>query len=282
MILIATALYCEALPLIQYYRLKKDTSFTKFQVFRKGDILLLITKTGAVQAAISTASLCSLIPPTGRDVFVNLGVCGSNREEVPAGSVFLCNEILDLETRRSYYPDILFAHPFEERCVITSPNVIHAGMVQPEELSQKPLLADMEASGLYQAASCFYQPHQMFFLKVVSDYLMDTDMAPDKVTGLIRENIPVIAEWIRQVQAQLSKNRSIFTADEENYIAELAKALHLSVSMEFKLRQLLKYSKLKEGGFTDKIKDFLEDKPLPCKTKTEGKNYFEEIKQLFL
>ncbi len=290
MILITTALYCEALPLIQYFHLKKDTAFAKFQVFKNEDIVLLITKTGTVQAAIGTASLCSLITPTLRDIFLNLGVCGSSREDDPAGSIFLCNKIMDLETMRCFYPDILFAHPFKERWVLTSPKVIntdgHQISLPPltggRPISPMPYLIDMEASGLYQAASYFYQPHQMFFLKVVSDYLMNTDITPDKITGLIQKNIDLVMEWISQVQDELSKIRPVFTMEEEKYTVKLTEALQLSSSMELKLRQLLKYSKLKEGSFTDRIRDFMADKTLPCKTKSEGKKYFEQLKQLFL
>ena len=57
MITITTALYCEALPFITKLNLKKDTSFTDFQVFRSEEVTLIITKPGSIQAAIGV-TLC--------------------------------------------------------------------------------------------------------------------------------------------------------------------------------------------------------------------------------
>ncbi len=284
MILITTALYCEALPFIQLYHLKKDTAFVKFQVFKNEDMLLLITKPGAVQAAIAVASLCTAIAPAAGDIFLNLGVCGTHRESDSLGSVFLCNQIIDKESKRSFYPDLLLAHPYEERCVITSPVIINNKETDSERTGSYPgvYLIDMEASGLFQAASYFYQPHQMIFLKIVSDYLKNTDMAPEKITGLIQGNMTAITEWISQVKDGFSKAAPTFTSEEEKLLTELAVDLRLSVSSELKLRQLFKYYKLKEGGFAGRLKGFLSDTPLPCKTKTEGKKYFEQLKQTFI
>ena len=46
MLYIVTALYIEAKPLISLFNLKKDNTFTKFQVFSNENIKLIISGTG--------------------------------------------------------------------------------------------------------------------------------------------------------------------------------------------------------------------------------------------
>lgn len=291
MILITTALYCEARPFIQYCRLKKDTSFTRFQVFRNEEILLLITGTGAMQAAIGTAATGSLISPSKQDIFLNVGVCGSGQKGVSTGTVFLGNKIVDAVTGRCFYPDLLYSHPFKEGTILTCPAVVNKvpdGTSEVKstftEVSNPPgnCLIDMEAAGFYQAASCFYKPHRMFFIKIISDHLDTSDITPEAVTQIIRSPLPEIMGWIGGIQKELLNSPVLFTPEEEEYISEIAPALQLSVSMEQQLRQVLKYVKLKDGGFTGRLSEFLQDKPLPCKTKTEGKKYLEQIKKMLL
>ncbi len=293
MLILTAALYCEALPFIEYYQLKKDTSFIKFQVFRNEDIILLITKTGAIHAAIATAYLCSLITTSPKDIFVNIGVCGSALKEDTPGTVYLCNKIMEWDTKRFFYPDILFTHPFKERSIITSPILVntdkfHTGQSDSDEIVicetviKQSALVDMEAAGLYQAASYFYQPQQLFFLKIVSDNLTNTNITPDKLTALVQINVPLITGWTANIKSEFDKNDSAFTPEEEDYLGKLSKDLSLSVSMENQLIQLCKYYKLKEGNLIEPIREFFKDISLPCKTKIEGKKYFEQLSQKFI
>ena len=291
MLILTTALYCEALPFIEYYHLKKDKTFVKFQVFRNEDILLLITKTGAIHAAIGTAYLCSFINPLPKDIFINIGVCGSSLKEDTPGTVYLCNQIMEWETKRFFYPDILFTHPFRESSIITCPIIINKDNFTKElsdsdnigqSVMKHSALVDMEAAGFYQAASYFYQPHQMFFLKIVSDHLTNAAITPDKITALIKVNIPLITDWTATIKTEFDKNNSALTPEEEAYIGKLSKGLCLSVSMENQLIQLCKYYKLKEGTLIEPIREFIKDNSLPCKTKIEGKKYFEQLRQKFI
>ncbi|WMJ88934.1 5'-methylthioadenosine/S-adenosylhomocysteine nucleosidase family protein [Anaerocolumna sp. MB42-C2] len=293
MLILTTALYCEALPFIEYYHLKKDNSFVKVQVFRNEDILLLITKSGAIHAAIGTAYLCSRINPSPKDLFVNIGVCGSSLKEDTPGTLYLCNQIMEWETKRFFYPDILYTHPFKERSIISSPIVVSsdnfftdqadAGKIDLHQtIINQATLVDMESAGFYQAASYFYQPHQIFFLKIVSDNLTNAAITPDKITALIKGNIPLITDWTATIKTEFDKNNSALTPEEEAYLGTLSKDLCLSVSMENQLIQLCKYYKLKEGTLIEPIREFIKDNALPCKTKIEGKKYFEQLRQKFI
>ena len=61
MIILAMAIYCEAKPLIEKYRLKKDESYMPFTVFanEEKEILLIITGTGnAGCCVIGSGCMC--------------------------------------------------------------------------------------------------------------------------------------------------------------------------------------------------------------------------------
>jgi len=282
MIYISTALYCEAQPFIQHYNLKKDVVESKFQIFRNDTIILVITKTGSINAAIGVTYLCSGHIPESSDLFINIGICAAKKNDISVGTIFLCNKIIEQVTNRSYYPDMLFAHPFLESSIISSPNIINdirkdiyadenAGM-------DNELLIDMEAAGAYQGASIFFQPHQLIFLKVVSDYGTGEKVTPEKVTNLIRCNIEKITSWLEQINRNFSIKQTSFLAEEEECISKVIANLQCSVSMEHQLRQILRYYKLTHGNFCERLNQYMNNPNMPCKTKTEGKKYFEQLK----
>lgn len=268
--------------------MKKDTSFTKFQVFRNENILLLITGTGCIKAAIALSFVCALVPVSNQDIFLNIGVCGLYKKEVPAGSVYIGNKIMDMATGRCFYPDMLYSHPFREGTILTSPVLLQSDSnikSGPKRICLEPCLLkqdcliDMEASGLYQASAFYFQPHQMFFVKIVSDYLDTSGLTPAALTEILLLNLPQITEWINHIEGEFSKNTSLFTAREEALITKTAKSLLFSASMEQQLFQILKYVKLRDGSFINRLNEIIMKLPLPCKSKSEGKKYLEQIKQ---
>ncbi|WP_313129072.1 5'-methylthioadenosine/S-adenosylhomocysteine nucleosidase family protein [Anaerocolumna sp.] len=280
MIYISTALYCEAQPFIQHYNLKKDMTESKFQIFRNDTIILIITKTGSINAAIGVTYLCSKHIPEPSDVFINIGICAAKKKDISLGNLFLCNKIIEQVTGRSYYPDMLFAHSFLESGIVSSPNIINDKKENVEEKAggDNEFLIDMEAAGVYQGASIFFQPHQLIFLKVVSDYGTGEKITPEKVTGLMEGNIEKITSWVDQIHRNYLVNPVSFLPEEEECISKVVTNLQCSVSMEYQLRQILRYHKLIHGSLCDRINQYMDNSDMPCKTKTEGKIYFEELK----
>jgi len=275
MIRIFTALYCEAQPLIKYYHLKKNNNINKFQVFQNDNILLLITNTGSIAAAVGVSFLSTLYPPSPSDFLINIGICGARDHNITVGSIFLCNKITEESTNRSFYPDVIFKHSFAESDLITCSNV-----QQDSDFNgnRDELLFDMEAAAIYQAAAYYFKPHQISILKIVSDHGITKMPGPDEVSGLIEKNMPDITEWLEKMQQIIFEDKAVFTLEEETSIKSMVNNLQCSVTMEFKLRQLLQYYKLIHGSFIEVIEDFCLNSKLPCKTKLEGKMYFEQLK----
>ena len=117
MIYIACALYDEAVPWIKALKLKKNTAASKFQIFESEAAYLAVTGTGMMNAAVALTYLCTLHMPGKHDIFVNTGVCGAAKECGAPGSLYLIHKITGASSGRSYYPDILYGHPFSEGAV---------------------------------------------------------------------------------------------------------------------------------------------------------------------
>ncbi len=224
MITIYCALYAEAQYLIQHYELKKATESRHFQIFfnEKWKIRLVITGVGKLNATVAIAEISTIYPPAEEDLMVNYGSCaaegmlmpgegeGGGGACVPLGGIVMVNKLTDAESGRTFYPDMVYRHPFAEGEVFTSAQVYiadagardgcttkmeDAGLnahaegctkvedialtAQNEETMKAEVIAptvhDMEAAAFYEAGNFYYGPHQMIFLKVVTDYGIEKD-----------------------------------------------------------------------------------------------------------
>jgi purine-nucleoside phosphorylase len=275
MIRIFTALYCEAQPFIHFFGLKRQMDIRPFQVFCGKDTVLTVTGTGPVQAAAATAYHFAVYPPQLSDVLINVGVCGAKQENIPVGTLFLCNKINEQGTNRSFYPDILFRHPFREAELTTCCAIVN----NKQDICG--LLADMEASGIFQAAALFLQTHQMVFLKIVSDHLDGKRISQDMVSELVNTNLLPITNWIYQIHGAFSGFKKVLTENEEQAVRELSERLKLSVSMENQLMRMLKFYNLQHGTLLQDLNVYMDINPPIVTTKNEGKKYFEALKQRF-
>lgn len=209
MITIYCALYAEAQYLIQHYELKKATESRHFQIFfnEKRKIRLVITGVGKLNATVAIAEISTIYPPAEEDLMVNYGSCaaegmlmpeegeGGGGTCVPLGSIIMVNKLTDAESGRTFYPDMIYRHPFTEGEVKTSVHVYTAdegtrdeeqmkmeaaGQTAQNEEAMKAEAAgqtvhDMEAAACYEAGNFYYGPHQMIFLKVVTDHGIENE-----------------------------------------------------------------------------------------------------------
>lgn len=224
MITIYCALYAEAQYLIQHYELKKATESRHFQIFfnEKRKIRLVITGVGKLNATVAMAEISTIYPPAEEDLMVNYGSCAAEGMLMPGegkggggacvslGSIIMVNKLTDAESGRTFYPDMIYRHPFTEGEVFTSAQVYTvdagardggttkvedvglnahaegyakvetAGLNAQNEEAMKaeaaaPTVHDMEAAACYEAGNFYYGPHQMIFLKVVTDHGIENE-----------------------------------------------------------------------------------------------------------
>lgn len=318
LIYIFTALYHEAHSLISHYNLKKDMANPRFQVFRGEDdgICLTVTGAGEIAAAAAVANVCTGLQPGRGDFLINIGICAAAGH---SAQIFLCNKLIEQETGRTFYPDILYPHDFAEGCVITGRNLWmrqagteesvcgmqvrkHIESVVGEDCAEirnpsaglQQVLYDMEAAAIYQAGAYFFAPHQMSFLKIVSDDGNADGVSPEQVEHLMEENREKIVSYIGALRRAGEREREVGkdrtfpgllpkTAEDEADMSDrLCADLHCTAVMRASVQQHLRYCELSGTDYIGVVRRMYEDGRLPCRDKREGKVRFEELKRELL
>lgn len=350
MIFVFCALYPEAAALISHYGLKKDTAENRFQVFfdTEREICLTVTGAGEIAAAAAVSRICTKYHAGRGDILVNLGSCaavampavgeyhpetcgGEDAECLRAaaalpGHAFLCNRLTEAATGKTFYPDILYRHRFCERGIVTGMNLIDATKAGfstglcgvPDETAAAcaqngVFLYDMEAAAIYQAGAYFFGPHQMSFIKIVSDVeeltteSASADGRPERAAlGKSAPGNPAAGnlskeELIRLTEANLEGVTAYIdllrAAETEGYggaasaaaggydaafANKLCRDFCCSQTMKSALCQYLRYCALAGLDYRAAAETMYRDGRLPCRDKREGKLRLEEFKRQLL
>lgn len=330
MIYVFIAMYAEAKPLIERLKLKKINSVCKFAQYRSEkeadvDICLTITGCGSVAASTAVGAVCACGELCAEDVIINIGTAAGALEQ--QGNLFLIHKITEQVTERTFYPDILFGYNFEEAEVLTMPTVVKnvkalngkdekedIGSVINLGIGEYPILYDMEAAGIYQAANYFVGPHQMHFLKIVSDAGvekkedrndiggigeranrrgnsefvgtgMDRRITFEDIGACMEQHVDQVVAYIRLLSegsCQEQEKRSVFSGEELLLVEKLCEDLRCSATMGAELRQLCRYWKLAGVDYVGRITKAYEEGELPCKDKRRGKGLLDEWKRELL
>ncbi|MDT8716781.1 hypothetical protein IAI10_08930 [Clostridium sp. 19966] len=270
MVYICTALYEEAEPFIEKLKLKKNLNITKFQVFESDEYRLMICGVGKIKASIAVTYMLSIFKPSHRDVFINVGICGTSNMNFQIGEIFIINKILDKDTYRSYFPDIIFKHEFKESQLVSA-SAVEKNIMEKDKFD----LVDMEASSVYEAAVTFMQTNQVIFIKIISDYLEVNNLDKSFICSLMSGASEKICSWLQSIK---SWNQYIpsFTEEEKNIIEKVTLNLRLSETMKNEFIQYTKYYRLNHGEILNVLETY---RSMECKSRNEGKRYLAEIKQ---
>ncbi len=293
MITIFMALYPEARPLIKRMNLQRETggpsSAIPFEeyVHRERGVRLVLTGVGHVAAAVAVGSICTAYGAEKYDFFFNIGTCAATEP----GKCFLCHQIVDGTTGRTYYPDMLYRHSFSEASVITVPKKVQELTDrQKEDVSAERKLSggvccyDMEAAGFYEAASRFAGPHQIACLKVASDTGDKGGITSEDVYRVMEERADDICRYIKMIRDALrteEEEGNLFSEEEEGQLARLCEDMHCSETMRASLRQLFRYVKLSRGDWGI-VQSLYERGMVPCRDKREGKKCLDELRRELL
>jgi len=270
MIYLITALAGEAIPLINAFKLKKDISFSKFDVFKNDNIKLIVTGVGKIRSAIATTSLLVKEPPNPEDRILNIGICGSGITEYKTGEYFLINKIDDYSSRKSFYPETVFKHTIEEERIITFDRPVNR-----REFREPPAcLVDMEASGFYEAASQHFHSHKIHLLKIISDHLKGEKLTGSFVQGLMEKLIPALRTLIDDSYKVIEKDTNVLSSEDYQVFETVSSDLKLSTTQRFQVLDLIKGYKIRSGGDMDFLRKFVKQKK---SSKVENKKVFDEI-----
>ncbi len=281
MIYIFTALYCEAQIFIRQFHLKKNLMSTRFQEFDNEEtgIRLILTGSGEIAAATAVGSVCTACQPKEKDILLNIGTCAQTGGSL---GVFLCNKIIEQATEKAFYPDILYHHPFSEGTIVTGMKTWNNEGDSPMALTTEGKLYDMEAAAIYQAGSCFFGPHQMVFVKIVSDGGAANRISERQIYNLMERYQNKLFEFVEKLceysHADAGTEGDI-TCYREAFMTKLCADLHCSKAMRDSLAQHIHYLTLEGVEYVPVIQEMYREGLLPCKDKREGKLRFEEFKR---
>lgn len=272
MICIFTALYHEAQPLIKMLDLKKDTGVSAFQQYSDGnEIKLVLTGPGPIRAA---AAVGYIFGKEKNFTLVNYGSCASETIADP-GTLYRCCKLTSGDEGRTFYPDMIVKSTLPEAEIVTSGRVWKGTENAAEGL---PVLHDMEAAAIYEAGNLCLGPHQMHFLKFVSDFGREERFTPGQIRKCSEKAAGKAMEYVESLRRFDVSGAGVPDANCE----KLAEDLHASVTMRAQLRQLLLYAQL-AGIDTDALVTGLyEERKLPARDKRGGTKVLQELKRRIL
>ncbi len=183
--LIIVALQSEAEPLIDYFRLEKE-KIGSFTLWKNGEITLLVSGMGPVNAAIAVTFALGRYPQCGS--ILNFGLCASSDTAYTIGAIFAVRKIVDTSADTVYHLHTPSQLPAASLHTFTRPQKRRRPGIK---------LADMEASGFYQAAKKFLPREKIAVVKVVSDYMEDRIPAREEVRQLLQRHVPLLEQVMR-------------------------------------------------------------------------------------
>ena len=221
---ILSALKAESDPLVNYFQLKRHSSF-QFPVFVNNDLYLIGIGTGKAKVQ---ERIYSFFETASDDFiqFINIGIAGGKNENSELGQIYLINKIVDDNTDHSYYPDILIKHSLAEHSVTT----VNKGITDGG--SSYKNLVDMEASEIFKICSKIIPVHRMAFLKIISDY-MDLDgvsFNAESISSFITPNLRSINSFLNQFKILQEIEQPILSNGDDDWIKLIKDQLGLTES----------------------------------------------------
>jgi len=227
-VFVFTALACEAKVIINQFKLKKENSRHPFSIYKNDKMILAVTGIGKVAMAAGVAYTLALFSESSLPILVNVGIAGHKSAAV--GDLFISSKVVDAESGRVFYPQLIGVNWPESREIRTS--------VAPCTDYGDDCLHDMEASAFYEVAVKFTSSELIHCLKVVSD---NEESSVDQIQPKI------VIEWLSRheleigaIFVRLLELRAAIAVIELPEFNKIVNNWHFTVSGTVKLQALLK------------------------------------------
>ncbi len=225
---IYVALPCEAKPLVERFKLKKQLAVKLFAVYLSKDICLTVTGLGKSAMAAGVAYTQGLFSSVNPAILINLGVAGHRDFEL--GTLYLMTKITDADSQRSYYPSLVFSLPY----LTASIQTVSKPVVDYDSIA----LCDMEASAFYETAIRFVSSEFIFCLKVISDNQTSTveNIKPKQVVAWIEKHLEAVEYLLK-----LAFKQTEFSKKNCNLVlfAQLKDQYHFTMNEREQLKSLI-------------------------------------------
>ena len=289
MIYCCCALHFEAQPIIEYFSMKKLDVNGRFQFFRGERAVLVLSGTGSFNANAAVTMLCTMFPPSKGDVFINYGICGAFKKKGAVGELVMAYSAENASSGKVIYTDIdiIMKAPFRKVALKTFDREMCCDMQgELADIADIADIADMEGYGAAFAAGLFFESHQIFILKTVSDIvgegLPDNECAKS-VAASAAEDMLTYAEAAETACAEFAREQSgaEFSDSEKAAAEEFSNALCLSAAMQEQLLCILRRRRILGKSTEFVLKSFLEDRQIENEKtcRREGKALFAEFKK---
>ena len=241
---ILSALKSESQPFIKFYNLEKDRRFS-FPVFRNKDLYLIGIGVGKkyIERRIN-----DFIQKMGKlpIQFINVGLAGGKKSIHTIGDIFIVNKIKDENSKKFYFPDILYKHTFQESEVSTVCKEITNGGAEFSGL------VDMEASEIFKVCSKLSSVHNLIFLKVVSDYMDKSfgNFGKDHVSTLMKLNLKEIVALIKDSNLSDNGNHEILNDYDKQWLVQTIKILRLTKTQSLMMEKYFKGKRIRNPDFS--------------------------------
>jgi adenosylhomocysteine nucleosidase len=221
------ALPCEAKPIVDYYRLKKNVNIHSFAVYSNDNICLTVTGIGKTAMAAGIAYTQALFSPNSHPIMLNIGIAGHKIYSI--GSVFVIDKIIDADVERRFYPPLVFTPPCPTHSLVT--------ISKPQVTYPNESLCDMEASAFYETSTRFTTSELIQCLKIISDNEASPsqNIQPKMVSELIAGHLSTI----EKVLFELTALAKIAIEPELPEFDSILKQYRFTVSEQIQLKKLL-------------------------------------------
>ena len=291
MIFLTTALKSEANPLIQYFNMKQESGNGSFRLFSSGEIKLIVSGTGGISSAIATTFLLTKYNAKKTDILFNIGLSACNFTDPGSknhvGNMFIINSVKNQIGDRNYYPDMILKTSLPEASLITLDRIWRKN--NPDYEFDDNILIDMEGAYIYEAALKFLYSHNVFILKVISDFGYSETFSGEFADKLIREKSGEIAKLIfKTIEWSEYINSANKNYDNDEFIKEISQMLMLTGYQIIELKKLYRLycvrnynvNRSDDDGTVDKIIKKLVLNHGRFKEKKEGKIIYEKIRRI--
>ena len=235
-----TALPAESRPLLDAFQLRQ-MQVRRLRVYAADNILLLETGPGKLSAAACTAAMLQ----HDREItaILNIGIAGGRFDYA---QTLLAHHVKDMASGAQWYPHIP-GHP-AFRAVPTA----RIGTVDaPETNYAADTLFDMEAAGVFSAATNYLSTSQIHSVKVVSDNPEHGIEHIDKqrVKMLIHDAVPTIRPLIDALLMSCHHHEMSVTV--EDYVTSVCRRVSHSVNDRQQLLRLVQQHVAVTGNLPD-------------------------------
>ena len=225
-ICLITALPAEARPLISHFGLRA-IPHRYLRLYQGNFGYLLQCGVGKLDSAASTAAMLQTLPEVS--AVINIGIAGS---EHPVGQTLLAHSVQDQASSKQWFPHL---PPVNQLPDTVSVHVLSVD--QPRSNYTSDVAFDMEAAGVFSAASKVLDLAFIHCLKVVSDNAQSSIEAitAQSATDNVSKAIPSIE---RLMQA-LPFDALPTNAEVERLTRSLTQHIHYTITEQHALNQLL-------------------------------------------